>query len=472
MDVVTALRQNMHTDPPLLAAGDHVLAAVSGGPDSLALLHALHTGYSELGLAGLSAAHFHHGLRGTDADEDAAFVQSFCAERGIPCMVEQVDIGAWAQRTHVSIQQAARTARYAFLEQTAEALGANKIATAHTQDDQIETVLLNILRGTGLDGLRGIPSRRGLLIRPLLDVPRAQTVAYCATHGLHPRQDSSNNDPSHYTRNRVRLELLPLLEREYHPGVRGAILRLSQVAEADADYLQTQARAPLAEATISRDVFCHVLSVPMLAGLHPALLRAVLRMVLSELRGSGEGLSFSHVERLRDAILTLPADGVFVLTLPAPLCTARVTATTLTLSLATVPRSWADVSAPLSVPGEAVLSEIGWTVRAAYVPATTTPDGSYHAALDAALVDRDTLVARNWRMGDRIDPLGLGGHTKKAQDIFTDAKTPRAERCRVPLVADKNGLLWIAGLAVSERARVSAATRRPLLLSAHPLPLS
>lgn len=325
-----ALRRSQ-SEQGLIAAGDRLLVAVSGGPDSLSLLHALHTLKSELGLADLQAAHLDHGLRGEASAADAAFVQTFCDERGIPCHQGQADVAALAHQRKISKQAAARAARYGFLDAAAEPIHANKIATAHTQDDQAETILLNILRGTGLDGLRGIPVRRGRYIRPLLGVSRADVLAYCETHGLTPRLDASNLT-THYTRNRLRLELLPQIERDYNPAVRDALLRLSEIAARDADYLRAQATATLPEVTLASDAACLVLDCAKLRRLHPSLLRHVLRAAFLLSRGTLEGIAHEHLEPLCAAVLgrqRLP----FGLTTPAPHCAARVTQRRMTLRL-------------------------------------------------------------------------------------------------------------------------------------------
>ncbi len=308
----------------LLANGDRVLVAVSGGPDSLSLLHALWTLRGPLGLASVAAAHLDHGLRGGESAADAAFVAAFCAERAIFCRLGYADTAAQAQSRKVSIQQAARDARYAFLEAAAQETGVDKIATAHTQDDQMETVLLNILRGTGLDGLGGIPARRGPFIRPLLQVSRADVLAYGETHGLTPRLDPSNLDATHYTRNRLRLLLLPLLARDYNPAVRQALLRLSQTAARDADYLHRQAETTLPRLTLAAGPGSLILDANGLRELHPALLRHVLRAAVTQVRGSREAVTHEHWEPLCDAICGrrhLP----FGLTTPAPHCAIRVT---------------------------------------------------------------------------------------------------------------------------------------------------
>lgn len=322
----TALEDGLHrslTEHALIAPGDSVLVAVSGGPDSLALLHALHDLCGELGLAALHAAHFDHQLRGMESAADAAFVSAFCTRLSIPCHLGAADIAALARATHTSKQTAARQARYRFLETTASQIGAEKIATAHTRDDQIETVLFNILRGTGLDGLRGIPRRRGPYVRPLREVSHADVLAYCEAQSLTPRQDPSNLKTD-YTRNRLRLDLLPQLARDYNSAVGSALLRLSEIADRDADYLHQQAQSAFADAVLASDTSMLTLDCAKLRPLHPAMLRHVLRAALAQFRGTSDGLTHEHLEPICDAVTgrrQLP----FGLTTPAPHCSVRVT---------------------------------------------------------------------------------------------------------------------------------------------------
>ncbi len=444
----------------LFASSDRVLVAVSGGPDSLCLLHVLWAERKVRGLAAVEAAHLDHGLRGEESAAEAAWVSGWCAERGIPCHVGLADVAALAAERKISKQEAARAARYAFLATVAAESGADKIATAHTQDDQVETVLMNILRGTGMDGLRGIPARRGAYVRPLLDISRAEIEDYCVVHGLEPRRDPSNLSPDNYTRNRVRLELLPMLARDYNPQIGPALLRLSEIAGRDLDYLKVQAGAALAEATRERDVFRFVLDRPTLAGLHPALLRHVLRGAILSLRGTAEGISHEHIERTCRAVAAATPNA-FALDLPHPLCTLRVAGETLTLALANVSASLADVAVSLPVPGKATMTGTGWVVSAAFdfLPGSVM--------LDADAVSPDALTLRNWRQGDRIDPLGMGGRRKKLSDIFSDAKVPRTLRRRVPLVTDARGIVWVVGHCIADRAKVTPETRVRLFLAAH-----
>jgi len=440
-----------------------VLVAVSGGPDSLSLLHVLWTEREARGLGGVEAAHLDHGLRGDESAGEAAWVAAWCAARGIPCHVERADVAGLARERKRSKQEAARAARYAFLEETAAYMGATKIATGHTRDDQVETVLMNVLRGTGLDGLRGIPARRGLFVRPLLDVSRAEIEDYCAAHGLEPRRDPSNLSPEAYTRNRVRLELLPLLTRDYNPQISSALLRLSEIAGGEWEYLQAQTEAALAEAVSFRQPGKLGLDRAVLSKMHPALLRRVLRAAVAQVRGSLKGIAHKHIERLcrllapPSTLGTTTLQGLF----PAPACDVTVLPGELLLML---PPKVAPgfVLRPLAVGDSVRLPEIGWHIESAFEPLTGTPA----AQVDVASVDLPSLHIRNYRQGDRIDPVGMGGQHKKVSDIFTDAKVPRAERHRVPIIADTHGIVWVVGHCIAQRVKVTPATRQRLYLIA------
>ena len=447
---------------PLLAPHDRVLVACSGGPDSLALLHALHELREELHIT-VAAAHLHHGLRGADADADARFVETFCAARGIPCTVGHADIPALARARKQSTETAARDARYAFLDETAARVGAAKIATGHTADDQAETVLLHLLRGAGLDGLRGIPAQRDKIIRPLLEVSRADVEHYCAEHALTPCQDATNRDVQNSTRSRVRHELLPALEQDYNPAVRDALLRLSHTAGRDADFLHAEANKALAECVTRHDSNSLTLDADALYHLHPALLRRTLRAAIADVRGTMEGITFDHVEALCAAV---EARGQKGLTLPAPvLCRVRVTQMQVIVFLPPAPPMLNDAVFLLPVPGETLFG--AWTVRADVVPVPPErPCDLFTALLDADSVDAPSLVVRRVRAGDRIAPPGMQGHTQKVNSIFANAKVPCGERPFMPIIADRDGLLWVVGHAVAERARLQPGTRRVLRLHA------
>ena len=283
------------------AAGT-VVVAVSGGPDSLSLLYALHHLREELGLR-LHGAHLDHGIRGPDSSADAEFVGETFRQLGIQGTLRKVDVPSYAERQRLSMEEAARELRLDFLAEVALRQRAWGVALGHTSDDQAETVLMRILRGAGTRGLRGmrplavraVPGGEVVLLRPMLSVTREETEAYCREMGLRPRRDESNLSPK-MTRNRVRMELLPLMER-YNPAVREALLRLSRSAAEDADYVDAAA-GPLWDELARRDGPGISLDRQGISGLHAAMAATLLRRAVLEVKGDLRDVTRRHVDAM------------------------------------------------------------------------------------------------------------------------------------------------------------------------------
>lgn len=286
----------------LIVPGDGVLVACSGGPDSLALLDIL-ARMSRLAAYDfrVEAAHFEHGIRQDGSSQaDAVFVENFCRERNLPCHLEHEDVPAWAASEGLSIETAARNRRYAFLERVREARRLTAIATAHQADDQAETVLMRILRGTGTEGLAAMRPRavgRLPLIRPLLFATRAEIEEYCRQRGLSPRRDETNGKPD-CTRNRLRLETIPLLKREYNPRLVRSLCQLATISAEETDYLEAMAGEvwPLVSAG-------DCLKAEAMADVPVVLQRIVVRRFWQQETGSSQDLPYAHVERLRRLLL-------------------------------------------------------------------------------------------------------------------------------------------------------------------------
>lgn len=289
----------MNEDRSLLPAGSRVLCAVSGGADSVCLLHWL-SGQTDLQVF---AAHFEHGLRGEESLRDAAFVEALCGKMGIPCLVEHGDAAAYAKEKHLGIEEAARELRYAFLERAAEAFSCDRIATAHNADDNAETMLLNLCRGAGTAGLRGIPPLRGRIVRPLLHCTREEIEDYLREHGLSHVEDSSNADDA-FRRNLLRHQVLPVL-RQLNPQVSKAALRTAELLREDEDCLDALAADFLQNFDDGES-----LPIRELLALHRAVSSRVLRRIApgslerehvdAVLRFcAGEGLGFLDLPGLR-----------------------------------------------------------------------------------------------------------------------------------------------------------------------------
>lgn len=471
----------------LLHPGQEIVVGVSGGPDSLCLLHVLHTLAPALRVR-LHVAHLHHGLRGAEADADAAFVRETAAAWGLPFTLERADIATQAGHSGASLEEAAREARYTFLARLAAAVGAPAVAVGHNADDQAETVLMHFLRGSGLAGLRGMQPRSKwptinsqtamgnlCLIRPLLFVTRREILDYCAMHGLAPRFDRSNEDTTFF-RNRLRHELLPLLE-SYNPQMRRILGSTAAVLADDYELLRGELLAAWPAVVVQESGPRLVFDLDAWRHLPTAMQRSVLREAIHRLRGSLRNVNFVHVDNAR----TLLHEGLAGdrMTLPAGLEVAlgydrfAVGDEGVQLPVDHAPQmdaAWL----PLSAPGTTSLA--GWILETALLdPANLPPDWQANADPWQATLDADVLgptpALRTRRPGDRFQPLGMTGRSKLLAELFTNAKVPAPARDRWPLLLTTAGdIAWVCGLRVDERAKVTAATTAVMHINLRHLP--
>ncbi len=457
-------------DPSALPASSHILMAVSGGADSMALLYTLQALVPRFRWR-VTVAHLNHGIRGVQADEDAAFVRKAATELGLPCVVGNARVPALARRKGLSIEMAAREARYAFLVRTARKVKADVIVTAHTADDQAETVLLKLIRGAGRAGLAGIPGEATVggcrLVRPLLGVTREAILGYLRGRKLAWREDESNADRA-FLRNRVRHELLPWLEKEFNPRIRETLSRTSRILAAEDDWLEELAGGMLVEGRGGRGKAgeAGALSCGRLNGYPLAARRRVIRKWLIEGNAPEACLDFETVER----ILTLceRPKGSQTLLLGEGWGARRVY-DRLTLERI-VPPSPAAFRVRVRVPGETVLPEQGLKIvaRLARGLVKDRPPGPGHlparASFNAAVWNRQPLVARSWRAGDKLAPFGMKG-SKKIQDILVDEKIPRAERQALLLFESGPEIVWLPGYRVARAWAVTDPDAMNLQLS-------
>jgi tRNA(Ile)-lysidine synthase len=454
-----------------LRVGDPVVVAVSGGADSLCLLHALHRLSSNLSLS-LHVAHLNHLLRGAAADDDAAFVASHAASLGLSFTVDSRDVAAYARTRGVSLEEAAREVRYSFLREVARATGAGMVATGHTRDDQVETILLHILRGSGIHGLRGLAAvtryplpaddaSRGdgpRLVRPLLRISRAETMTYCLKMGVRPRVDATNESLAHL-RNRVRLELLPLMRALNH-GVDDTLLRLAALAHEDDDALTRIARsewerlARVSESGVDIDVEAFLAS-PL------AIQSRLVRETVANLCGSMQDVSFRHVSAVRS--LAAGPSGKR-LELPGRTCWRREygrLVASRSRQHSTPLDSMPDTPVPLCVPGEVSLPG-GRLMACRIEPGHAVQDAAFVAYLDAASIEGE-LVVRRRRPGDRFRPLGMSGE-RKLQDFMVDRHIPSRDRDAVPVVCSPEHIVWVVGWRIDDRVKVTCSTREVVRL--------
>ncbi|MBI3269186.1 MAG: tRNA lysidine(34) synthetase TilS [Planctomycetes bacterium] len=449
----------------LLSPGDRIVAGVSGGSDSVALLGLLSAAASAQGWQ-LHVGHLEHGLRGEEGRADAAFVEDLAKKLGVPCRVERADVAALAAELGEGLESAGRQARYQFLARFAEEVGATKVAVAHTMDDQAETVLLRIFRGAGLRGLRGIlPSRPVLggspvlLVRPLLGARREELADWLARQGLEHREDASNEDPR-FMRNRVRAEALPGLKRIFGRDPAPGLARIADTACLAWDAAEARAREfwDGAAADPSGDL---VAEEARLRQVPEAFRIAVWMEGIRRLKGNLGGIAAGHYDRLEKASAQ---PGPFRLDLPAQV---RIEWEHGRFRLRRGPReeSPAQEAVPLAVPGRANLEGMRLSVTAEVREAGLSNlagsfplKGPHEEYVDADRV-RGRLVVRPRRSGDRFQPLGAPGH-KNVKKYLINRKVPRSERANCLLVADDEGPVWVLGHAIAERVKLTGETRR------------
>ena len=413
----------------LVSPGDVVVCAVSGGADSVAMLHLLLSLQAELGIR-IEAAHFNHRLRGAESDRDEAFVRSLCEQWGVLLHLGSGDVFARADETGESVEEAARKLRYAFFDSLAQA-----VATAHTADDNLETVLLNLLRGTSLKGLCGIPEKRGRIIRPMLGVTRAEVEAYLAEHGLSHIEDSTNADDA-CVRNRLRHALVPLLRAE-NPSVANTVLRMSELLSQDEAYLQAVADDALCRAKSADGYLCSAL-----CSLPEAIRTRALRTMLASIRAPK--LSAAHI-RAVDGLL-FSADPSARVSLPGGYVAERQY-DRLVLRSGLQPRCFCPVRL---CPGGCVpIPALSLCVRAERIE-RFDPDKAPAASV---VVTDSGCTAYQIRPRSTGDSILLPGGRRSLKKLMIDRKLPASGRGLLPVITDGSRVLAVYPDLVSADVR-------------------
>lgn len=441
----------------LIPQGETIIVGFSGGPDSLCLAHVL-ARLSQRNGWKLILAHFDHCLRGDASSEDARFCRAWAKTNNLDIYVLKQDVEAEARRNGESTELAARKCRYAFFKHIQDETGASRIALGHHRDDQAETVLMRLIRGTGTDGLAGIRAiRPDGVVRPLLGQSRQAIMAYCDSHGLSPRMDLTNQETL-YTRNLLRLEVLPLLSERFNPRIAEALCRTAEIAGEDSDCLNAIA----AEALESMGMWTTAgLELPLkqLGATAPAIMKRMLRQGVRRLTGTSENLEAEHLDQIMKLMAqaktgkrmvfcgTLFAVGYGTLILsknndsaPEPEAEIPVTEGTVEvfggrLTLRTIQRS-------------------EWQPGGVVDPCRAVIDGN-------SLVG--ALIVRKRNIGDRMIPLGMDVG-KKLKEIMIDKKIPRALRDSVPVICDSEKIIWVAGIQMDQRVRVTPESENLLEL--------
>lgn len=440
----------------LLQTGDSVLVGFSGGPDSVALLHLLTRLRKSLALK-LYAVYFNHGLRPAAARKEERFCEETCRRWHVPLDIIRENIPVVARRRRMGIEEAARDFRYAQLEELATTLGCSRIALGHQADDQVETILFRFLRGTGRTGLTGIPARRGKIIRPMLDITRAEILAYLKGRKIRYCQDASNSNIA-FRRNYLRHRLLPLIRREVNPQVDRNIRELADTLSEEESFLDQMSRRVFKRLAIASAGGKLMLDLQIYVEYPLWLRRRVLRRALTELVGNRLSLDKSAIERIDRAALSGVGSisigkGTQVEIARQKIVFAQAVGMTAEASLS-IGNRW--------VRALGLTTELRAQVRRRRSKAAPKLRRGSRVTVDRQKLS-PPLSIRRIRAGDRFAPLGMKGR-KKVGDYLTDRKFPAAMRDEVLAVCDSDGIVWLVGFEIADRVKIDPATTEVVTL--------
>lgn len=438
----------------MLSPGDRVLVGVSGGPDSVALLHILRELAPGFDLE-LHAFHLNHHLREESAD-DSRFVARLCERLAVSLDSAEYDVPAYLKETGLSIEDGARRIRYRLIEETASRIEAGKIALGHQADDQVETFLMRLIRGAGLTGLAAIPPVRGRIIRPLIETGKDEILAYLEQAGESYVIDASNEDTSFF-RNRVRLRLIPELMAA-NPDFKKAVLQTNELVRDDESLLDVQSR-DVFDRLATIDTRLVVVATGELGDLPTALARRVVRLAVEKVKGDLLSVEFKHVE----AVIEGARNRLLRIDLPGDVI-AAVEGDELVIAPKDELEPFEIPPTQLLIPGKTDIPSLDRAIVAGIHGGK-----DYELVRNPAIAELDAdriggpVICRSWKPGDSFTPLGLKGE-KKIQDFFVDEKIARRHRGRVPIVEAAGRVIWVGGMRIDDRVKVRPKSLRVLTL--------
>lgn len=452
----------------MIPPGAAILAGISGGPDSVCLLHVLTLLAQSLRLR-LGIAHLNHGLRSTDSDEDADFVRSLAEKQNLPFFYKKTDVRKTAQKSRQSLEEAGRNERYAFFDGILDSHGFDRIALGHHRDDNAELILMNLLRGTGPSGLSGIPPVRGHIIRPLIKASRIEIMDCLAENALRYVTDHTNADPA-FLRNKIRHELMPLLRQEYNQNVEATLDRLSDIFRREENWLERLTRETLDQAAIYTGKDEWGLCVSTLEKLHTAHLRRVLRAAIKQVKGNLRRIRLSQLDAAIEIVFSKKA--TTWVDLPDQIRLEKVNEHLIVRRASKNLRSTNPLRDPPvyhyeirleDLPIQLWIPEIRKTLSISEADSYSLPDLTRKARASVEFFDFDglcfPLIVRNPEPGDRFVPFGMKG-SQKIKDYFINNRVPKQERPLYPVVESRHQIVWLAGQRISNSVRVTPASKK------------
>jgi tRNA(Ile)-lysidine synthase len=441
----------------LLDKGDRVVVALSGGPDSTALLVILTQIAEEIGF-NLIAAHINHGLRAEESDEDEKYSRELSEKMGVAFVSHKID--KTGVEKGVSPEDYYRRQRYSFLNKVAKEQRAKKIALGHNLQDQAETVLLNLLRGSGLEGLKGIlPMRDGKFIRPLIEVSRREIISFLNAAGIQYRQDSSN-ESKQYLRNKIRGELIPYIKEKFNPKIEENLAQTAEILRNEDEFIRQYVLEAMESPYIQRQKNLISLNIAYINKLPQAIRLRFFKALLESLNPEKNGFSFIHIKSLEN-LAQMQESGKRI-SLPSDIAARREYDNLILERKKACPKR-IEYEYTMKIPGSINIQERNLTIRLQI----TNRDYIDFGSENKVYIDLDKislpLILRNRRDGDWFQPLGMKGR-KKIKTLFIDRKIPRNERDVIMLIADQISVVWIEKMHLNDRVKIAKETKNVLEL--------
>lgn len=464
----------------MIEPGDSVLVGVSGGPDSVALLHIILSLAQQFSIR-VGVAHLNHSLRQKDSDDDAEFVASFARNFDLPCYIKKEDVSKYRHEKKLSLEEAARIVRYRFFESVAEKYMFNKIALGHNADDNAELVIMQLLRGSGPLGISGIPPvRNGKIIRPLIKLTKSEILEFLAVNELKFVLDKSNND-QRYLRNRIRHHLIPYLKSSYNKRIVETINRFASIIRSEEEWIDDLIKPIFNKSVLAAENNSVALSISSINELHIAAQRRIIRKAIAEIKGNLRRITFSHIESVISLLNSGHAFGC--IDLPDRIWIKRDGDT---ISFSREKSLLRDLYKKLSdenklsfeyrilkpeagfkaeiFPRSLLIKELGLNMEFSKIDIKNLPD-IHHAGHNVAFFDMDKLsfplVLRNFRPGDKFQPLGMSG-TQKVKKYFINNKVARVQRAKCLILLSQDKIMWVVGYRIDDFFKVKQSARNIL----------
>lgn len=453
--IINSVRQTIKREN-LIEKNDKILIALSGGPDSICLLDIMIKLKDEYNLT-LYAAHLNHRIRGIDAQEDSLFCQKICKKNNVTFFVKNIDIPELAVQQSRGVEEVARDVRYDMFFDIKNKLGINKIAVAHNLDDQAETMLMKMFRGSGIQGLRGIDyKRKDGIIRPLLDIYKSQINEYCDVNNLNPRIDKTNFE-SDYSRNKVRLDLIPYIENNYCENIKQILSRTANVIRDDYNYIEEVSKEHYELLVKNKSDDEIILDLPLLKNTDTAIQKRVIRLAILDIIGNLNNIENVHIV---DSLSLLEKSDGKIINLPKNL-KAYIKNEDYVITTKNQENEEITYEYNIEINGKTVVNEIGLTVTTSVLPAKDSlalPVSKYIKVFDYDKIV-GSLYVRSRKIGDKLSPIGLTG-TKKIKDILINKKIPADTKYMFPIISDDEKILWLLGYRISENYKIDDSTQR------------